>query len=399
MALSVKKTLKDLMISSLLLMVALFASSAHAVQGGRQFVPLVQSKEVTPLSQGIASTPRADGVAPLRPAGSAKFIPLAGFNRNSSKSKMIALNGGSANRPMPLHPLKEVPRVEKPNLNDVSSEVKLAMMNGGRLPRAGAEGMMPGAQGKSQQEMIADALAPLLKENVKPTITAEIAPLITKEEVEHPEPGHTKLPQAAIGEAARLVLASTPQVPKAQGDELTDEDLETDLEFPNVAEMSVIDQEKVTKLYRSLHNKGKGFVWPVLGDDYTRISSAFGARRHPVTGKQDFHAGIDIPAPTGTPVIAALDGTVTGVGTHKNLGRFVKIEHADGSYSIYGHLSAQMAQVGQEISAGQQIGKVGSTGRSTGPHLDFSIRKGGKPINPMPMLADALAEKKLALAN
>lgn len=141
------------------------------------------------------------------------------------------------------------------------------------------------------------------------------------------------------------------------------------------------------------------FLWPVEGDRYTRISSGFGYRKHPITGRRDFHAGIDIPAPQGTPVLAAAAGEVSEVSQHSRLGKYVKILHADGSYTLYGHLKRWTAREGDTVQAGDRIGLVGSTGRSTGPHLDFSYRQpDGTPVNPMQRLADALSHKKLALA-
>lgn len=141
------------------------------------------------------------------------------------------------------------------------------------------------------------------------------------------------------------------------------------------------------------------FNWPVAGATHHEISSHFGPRRHPVTGKKDFHAGIDIPAPVGTPVLAAAGGKVSGAGTHPRLGRYVKITHADNSYTLYGHLHRWQVREGDAVLAGQQVGTVGNTGRSTGPHLDFSIRREGKPIDPLPLLAANTHNKTLAMLN
>ena len=141
------------------------------------------------------------------------------------------------------------------------------------------------------------------------------------------------------------------------------------------------------------------YIWPIESNGRKEISSNFGPRKHPITGKRDFHAGIDIPAAKGTPVIAAADGEVTGVGTHPRLGRYVKITHADGTYALYGHLQNWSTKEGRRVKAGDRIGKVGSTGRSTGPHLDFSIRRDGKPMDPLPLLAQALGKKTLAMFN
>lgn len=128
-------------------------------------------------------------------------------------------------------------------------------------------------------------------------------------------------------------------------------------------------------------------TWPVEESAEQRLSSPYGYRQHPITGKRAFHAGIDIAAATGTDVLASADGIVEETGTHPRLGRFVKIRHADDSYSLYGHLSAISVKKGMEVEQKDKVAEIGSTGRSTGPHLDYSLRIDGKPIDPLPILA------------
>ncbi len=122
--------------------------------------------------------------------------------------------------------------------------------------------------------------------------------------------------------------------------------------------------------------------------NYTRISSGFSYnRKHPVTRKVSKHTGIDYAAPTGTEVVSIGDGEVVYKGYKKNEGNMLKIKH-NGTYtSAYLHLSkfASGLKVGSKVKQGQLIGYVGSTGRSTGPHLDFRIWKNGTPINPLKM--------------
>lgn len=117
------------------------------------------------------------------------------------------------------------------------------------------------------------------------------------------------------------------------------------------------------------------------------ISSPWGPRTSPFTGKLDFHGGVDIAAPEGTDVIAARDGVVAEVGADSEFGNFVQIRHSGGYESFYAHLQRVVVQLNEEVSSGMMIGTVGTTGLSTGPHLHFEIRLYGKSLDPMKYLS------------
>ncbi len=119
--------------------------------------------------------------------------------------------------------------------------------------------------------------------------------------------------------------------------------------------------------------------------DGARISSKFGMRKHPILGYSKMHKGVDFAAPQGTPVFAAGDGVVTKAGRFGAYGKYVQIKHGSGYATAYAHLSrfAKGLKSGSKVRQGQVIAYVGSTGRSTGPHLHFEVLKGGSQINPV----------------
>ncbi|NNM54556.1 MAG: M23 family metallopeptidase [Spirochaetales bacterium] len=116
------------------------------------------------------------------------------------------------------------------------------------------------------------------------------------------------------------------------------------------------------------------------------LTSPFGMRPNPFTGKPDFHAGVDLAAPIGTDVFAAQDGTVADLGYNPILGNHIILKHAGGWETVYAHLSRILVFLNETVRSGTIIGKVGSTGESTGPHLHFEIKKNGIPVNPLPLL-------------
>lgn len=124
--------------------------------------------------------------------------------------------------------------------------------------------------------------------------------------------------------------------------------------------------------------------WPV--PNHTYISSPFGTRIHPIFKTEKFHTGIDIPAPTGTPILSAGSGVVIESGTKGGYGKTIVIDHGEGIKTLYAHNSKLSVKVGQKVKKGDLIARAGSTGYSTGPHCHFEVRKNNKCTNPMDWL-------------
>jgi len=116
------------------------------------------------------------------------------------------------------------------------------------------------------------------------------------------------------------------------------------------------------------------------------ISSSFGYRSDPFNGGAAFHSGIDFRGPRGAPIFAAANGVVSFAGLRKGYGKCVEISHGNGLTTRYAHMSRIGSRVGQKVDAGEVIGAIGSTGRSTGPHLHFEVRIHGRAVNPRPFL-------------
>ncbi len=124
-------------------------------------------------------------------------------------------------------------------------------------------------------------------------------------------------------------------------------------------------------------------IWPVLGE----LTDSFGGRHNPFGGYSfEFHTGQDIATASGTPVAAAANGTVTFAGWQNGYGQIVVVDHGDGLTTRYGHLSHIDVTVGQNLTRGDLLGNVGSTGRSTGPHLHYEVRIDDEPVDPMQYL-------------
>ncbi len=139
------------------------------------------------------------------------------------------------------------------------------------------------------------------------------------------------------------------------------------------------EKKQLEEANRPKYDGGR-FKWPA--PSYTRISDDYGNRIHPTLGVQQFHNGVDLAAPSGSPILAAYDGDVVAADYNGSMGNYIMIDHGDGLYTIYMHASALYVSKGTHVAKGDQIAAVGSTGRSTGPHLHFSVRLNGSYVSP-----------------
>ena len=167
-------------------------------------------------------------------------------------------------------------------------------------------------------------------------------------------------------------------------EELTENEIELQREIEEY-QKQVADIEKEIRIL-AIKNVGEKYVggvmsWPVPG--YTRITSTFGMRTHPITGVYKLHTGVDIGAPAGTNFIAANDGVVTYAGWNNAYGNMVIIDHGGGINTLYAHGSQILVSVGETVYQGTPVLKVGSTGYSTGPHAHFEVRVNGQYVQPL----------------
>lgn len=183
--------------------------------------------------------------------------------------------------------------------------------------------------------------------------------------------------------ASPIYYAELSELPPAEGGAVqvgakaeenpVDNPPQEDIELQPPSEQDFLTPEKIAELQPEESSEGPRFVWPVSGS----VTSRYGPRG------RELHRGIDIGAPYGRTIRAARGGVVTLSGWYYGYGRTVVIRHADGSETLYGHASRLLVSPGQRVEQGQPIALVGSSGRSTGPHLHFEIRIGGQAVNPL----------------
>lgn len=182
------------------------------------------------------------------------------------------------------------------------------------------------------------------------------------------------------GKQERLIVS------RGNQDRLRKELLKDEQELKAVLDRHQKDAERLekelTKLLSAGEYVGGEMQWPAPG--FTRITSPFGYRIHPILRTRRMHSGIDIATPRGTTIVAATRGTVVFSGVFGGYGRTIIIDHGGGIMTLYAHNSRLLVKVGQKVLRGQRVALAGSTGMSTGPHLHFEVRKNAKVVDPIP---------------
>lgn len=192
-------------------------------------------------------------------------------------------------------------------------------------------------------------------------------------------------------EKASIILQNTKVMKDTYTSQLTDQEKQIQSEIDAYqAQLNQLEAEiqEITadSLVINPNYIGGEMLWPVPG--YTKLSSTFKMRVHPITGVYKLHSGIDIPAPTGTNFLAANDGVVVKAGYNTAYGNMVMIDHGGGVSTLYAHGDKIMVTLGQTVKKGDVVLQVGETGYATGPHAHFEVRINGTPVDPLPYVTN-----------
>ena len=186
-----------------------------------------------------------------------------------------------------------------------------------------------------------------------------------------------------IGIGGKIIQRTRAMDKLIPGDSIEISSLMRDLnQLERKIKLEKISYQEIYKSFQKYSDKIKSTpsIRPIDRSAY--ISDDFGYRRDPFTHKRKFHWGLDFAAPTGTPVMATADGVVRKAFYNHSYGRIIYIDHGNGYTTVYAHLNSYNVEPGEEVKRGQLIGRVGSSGRSTGPHLHYEVHRYGIKKNP-----------------
>jgi murein DD-endopeptidase MepM/ murein hydrolase activator NlpD len=185
---------------------------------------------------------------------------------------------------------------------------------------------------------------------------------------------------ASREETARLAAERRQLLDRVRAQRRSQQAAIRELEAESARIMEIIRRASAAgRLGPILTLRNGALLWPVPG----AVSSGYGWRIHPIFHTPEFHTGIDIAAPYGTPIMAAQSGAVIFNGWMRGYGMLIILDHGGGLSTTYSHLSASLVRVGDRVQRGAVIARIGSTGWSTGPHLFFEVREAGRPVNPL----------------
>jgi murein DD-endopeptidase MepM/ murein hydrolase activator NlpD len=191
--------------------------------------------------------------------------------------------------------------------------------------------------------------------------------------------------------AAAPLLASSARSAGVGSEELQGADLRN-AEVRGAADRTAEEKAREEAKKRRLQDAETAFALgstpSIFPTKSTNVTSAFGYRKDPFTRRSAYHRGIDFAGDVDDPIYATAAGKVIRSGHHRSMGNYVFVSHGNGLETIYMHLNKVLVHNGQEVKKGQIIGRLGSTGRSTGPHLHYEVHKHGKPVNPKKYLLE-----------
>lgn len=193
--------------------------------------------------------------------------------------------------------------------------------------------------------------------------------------------------QELLAEKETQLASYTTQIANKTAEiEENQEALAEQTEIIEALEAAILAEQKAIAAANGvvLNYDGGKFTWPCPA--YVRVTDEYGYRTDPITGATSYHSGIDLGAPGGSAILAAYDGVVVAAAYNASMGNYVMINHGDGLYTVYMHASQLLVKQDDIVGRGEQIAKVGTTGRSTGNHLHFSVRLNGSYTSPWPYL-------------
>lgn len=212
---------------------------------------------------------------------------------------------------------------------------------------------------------------------------------VTKQQLENSQKELASIKQTQMRTAA--ILENTKRLRESYTAQLSEQEKEIQLQIDEYNQrFQEINNQILQLALQGLDTKyiGGELAWPIPG--YTRITSKYGMRTHPITGVYKLHTGVDVGAPMGANFVAANDGLVTKASYNAAYGNMVIIDHGGGISTLYAHGSEILVEVGQTVTRNQPVLKVGSTGYSTGAHAHFEVRINGVVTNPMPYITNGL---------